>query len=267
MPFTPSHAVVALPFVRTRLVPAAIAVGAMTPDLPLFVRGMWPGYGLTHDFAWLPVTVAVAFVLLLIWRCVLRPATRELLPRPVAQRLPVEWDTGARAALRESIGGGLPGILWLVVSLALGVASHIAWDLFTHEGRVGEQLLPALAGAVGPFTGAKWLQTRLERSRCGRAGDLRPRVVVAAAARARAARDPGCRPLGVVGLAPCRADRRLARGHRGAGAVRRGLHPHAPDLRRPDEGRRGLGGALTLALALFVQSRQARAVTRETASR
>ena len=46
MPFTPSHAVVALPFVRTPLVPAAIAVGAMAPDLPLFVRCLaarvWP---------------------------------------------------------------------------------------------------------------------------------------------------------------------------------------------------------------------------------
>lgn len=158
MPFTPSHAVVALPFLRTRLVPAGIAIGAMTPDLPLFVRGMWPGYGLTHDLAWLPVTVVVAVVLLLVWRCVLRPATRELVPRPVAERLPTEWDAGARAAARESVGGGVVGILWLVLSLALGVASHIAWDLFTHEGRAGEQLFPALAGQWGPFTGAKWLQ-------------------------------------------------------------------------------------------------------------
>lgn len=158
MPFTPSHAVVALPFLRTRLVPAAIAIGAMSPDLPLFVRGMWPDYGLTHDVAWLPVTCVVAFVLLLVWRCVLRPASRELAPRAVAERLPAGWDAGARAALRESVGGGVVGILWLVVSLALGVASHIAWDLFTHEGRVGEQLFPALAGQWGPFTGAKWLQ-------------------------------------------------------------------------------------------------------------
>ncbi len=158
MPFTPSHAVVALPFVRTRLVPAAIAIGAMTPDLPLFVRGMWPDYGLTHDFAWLPVTVVVAFVLLLVWRCALRPATRELLPRPVAERLPAQWDTDARAGVRESVGGGALGILWLVLSLALGVASHIAWDLFTHEGRTGEELLPALAERWGPFSVTKWLQ-------------------------------------------------------------------------------------------------------------
>ena len=75
MPFTPSHAVVALPFLRTPLVPAAIAVGAMSPDLPLFLRGMPLHYGMTHSLVWLPLTIADALVLLLVWRCLLRPAT------------------------------------------------------------------------------------------------------------------------------------------------------------------------------------------------
>jgi hypothetical protein len=52
MPFTVSHAVVALPFVRTPLLPAAIAIGAMTPDLPLFVRGTPVSYQLTHTNSW-----------------------------------------------------------------------------------------------------------------------------------------------------------------------------------------------------------------------
>ena len=103
MPFTPSHAVVALPFVRTPLVPAAIAIGAMTPDLPLFVRGLPLHYGVTHSFAWLPATVVVALALLLVWRCVLRPAVRELSPRWLAVRLPAQWDVGAGAALRETL--------------------------------------------------------------------------------------------------------------------------------------------------------------------
>ena len=60
MPFTPSHAVVALPFLRTPLVSAAIAVGAMAPDLPLFLRGMPLHYGLTHSLAWLPGTRSAA---------------------------------------------------------------------------------------------------------------------------------------------------------------------------------------------------------------
>ena len=165
MPFTPSHAVVALPFLRTPLIPAAIAVGAMAPDLPLFVRAVVPSYARTHDFAWLPLTVLVALALLVLWRCVFRPAARELAPNWLADRLPVEWNTGAAPALRETFAisgaparASLRGILLLVVSLAFGVATHILWDLFTHEGRAGTELLPILNEFWGPLTGFKWLQ-------------------------------------------------------------------------------------------------------------
>lgn len=51
MPFTPAHAVVALPFARTPLVPAAIAIGAMAPDVPLFFR-VGPGYWVTQADGW-----------------------------------------------------------------------------------------------------------------------------------------------------------------------------------------------------------------------
>ena len=60
MPFTPSHAVVALPFLRTPLLPAAIAIGAMAPDFPLFVRGLPLHYGLTHSLWWLPLTASAS---------------------------------------------------------------------------------------------------------------------------------------------------------------------------------------------------------------
>lgn len=171
MPFTPSHAVVALPFVRTPLVPAAIAVGAMTPDLPLFVRFLPLHYGRTHDVAWLGATIVLALLLLLVWRTLLRPATRELSPRVLAERLPAEWDAGAPAALRETFSvlpasnpAGSPwrvawrGLALLVLSLAIGVSSHIVWDLFTHEGRWGVVVIPALAQEWGPLPGFRWLQ-------------------------------------------------------------------------------------------------------------
>lgn len=158
MPFTPSHAVVALPFVRTPLAPAAIAVGAMTPDLPLFLRGTPLTYPLTHDLRWIPLTMVVALVLLLVWRCVLRPAVRELSPRWAAARIPVSWDGGAAAGWRETIPCSIGALLLLFVSLALGVASHIAWDAFTHEGRVGVALIPSLDEQWGPMLGLKWVQ-------------------------------------------------------------------------------------------------------------
>ncbi|MDY0909293.1 DUF4184 family protein [Microbacterium sp. CFBP9034] len=172
MPFTPSHAVVALPFIRTPLVPAAIAVGAMTPDLPLFVRGLPLHYGRTHDFAWIAATLVLALVLLLVWRSVLRPAVRELSPAWLAVRLPEEWDRSALPAARETLAvravsedGSSPrwrvswsGVLLLLASLLLGIASHILWDPFTHEGRWGVSVLPALDEQWGPLLGYKWLQ-------------------------------------------------------------------------------------------------------------
>src|SRR6188474_3890687 len=103
MPFTASHAVVALPFIRTPLIPAAIAVGSMAPDLPLFVRGLPLHYGRTHDLAWLSATLVLALALLLVWRCVLRPASRELSPTWLASRLPRGWDRGAAGALRDTL--------------------------------------------------------------------------------------------------------------------------------------------------------------------
>jgi hypothetical protein len=157
MPFTPSHAVIALPFLRTPLVPAAIAIGAMAPDLPLFVRGVIPPYAITHDLWWLPLTMAMALALLLVWRCVLRPAGRELAPRWLAWRLPADWDAGWRSALHETFRSWR-GILLLSASLAIGVVSHVVWDLFTHEGRWGVAVIPALAESWGPFTGFTWLQ-------------------------------------------------------------------------------------------------------------
>ncbi|PZU38886.1 MAG: DUF4184 domain-containing protein [Microbacterium sp.] len=158
MPFTPSHAVVALPFLRTPLVPAAIAVGAMTPDLALFTRGIPLRYSATHDPRWLPVTVLLALGLLVLWRTVLRPACRELAPRWLAARLPGRWDAGARESLRETFAGGAVALGLLALSLTLGVLSHIAWDLFTHEGRLGVELFPVLADEVigQPMYG--WLQ-------------------------------------------------------------------------------------------------------------
>ncbi len=166
MPFTPSHAVVALPFVRTPLVPAAIAIGAMTPDLPLFLRGpllpagIAPSYGFTHAPGNIVATALVALALLLLWRVLLRPAAVELAPAWIANRLPGEWGRTGFPVVRETLlpGGRWTGALLLAVSLVLGVLSHILWDLFTHEGRAGTEILPVLARSWGPLPGYTWLQ-------------------------------------------------------------------------------------------------------------
>lgn len=161
MPFTPSHALVALPFIRTPLVPAAIAIGAMTPDLPLFLRGIGLDYSFTHTFGNVVWTALVAFVLFLVWRVVLRPAVGELSPLWLARRLPADWSQSGVDAAGAAVGIGSKRPWYpvlLVGSLILGVLSHIVWDLFTHEGRWGVEVFPALDQMWGPLNGFKWLQ-------------------------------------------------------------------------------------------------------------
>lgn len=162
MPFTPSHALVALPFIRTPLMPGAIAIGAMTPDLPLFVRGVGLDYSFTHGFGNVLWTALVALVLFLVWRAVLRPAVAELTPGGLARRVPAEWSESGPSAVASAVGGGsahpVRSSVLLAVSLILGVLTHIVWDLFTHEGRWGVAALPALEEMWGPLLGYKWLQ-------------------------------------------------------------------------------------------------------------
>lgn len=135
----------------------------MAPDLPLFVNvGVQVlDYGLLHDVRALAVSTALALALFLVWRIVLRPATRALLPRVIAQRLPSSWDGSAAATLRETFVGSRGALVTtalLVASLALGVLTHIVWDAFTHEGRTGVNLLPILDEMWGPLLGYKWIQ-------------------------------------------------------------------------------------------------------------
>ncbi|HCS60599.1 MAG TPA: DUF4184 domain-containing protein [Microbacterium sp.] len=160
MPFTPSHALVALPFIRTPLIPAAIAIGAMTPDLPLFLRGIGVNYSFTHTFGNVVWTTLIAFVLFLVWRVVLRPALPDLLPLWLSRRLPQDWSERGVVGAGRAVGVGQARAypLLLGASLLLGVLSHIVWDLFTHAGRWGTQLLPVLNAMWGPLSGYKWLQ-------------------------------------------------------------------------------------------------------------
>ena len=150
MPFTVSHAVVALPAVRGPLPAAAVAAGAMAPDVPLFLP-VGLDYAATHAFPSLLVTaLPAAGVLLGVWLLLLRPAADALLPARIASRLPRAWARPSRPTAR--------GALLALAALLVGVLTHVAWDAFTHAGRLGSELLPALAEPWGPLPGFRWVQ-------------------------------------------------------------------------------------------------------------
>ena len=157
MPFTLSHAVVALPFRRSVLIPSAIAIGAMVPDLPLFfpIFPLREAYWVTHSW-WgiFTLDLALAAMVFLAWRVLLRPVVSALSPRWIRARIPEVWD---RAQLFVSQRRVIGGVLF-VCSLLLGSVTHVVWDLFTHPARAGTEWLPFLAHMWGPLPGYDWAQ-------------------------------------------------------------------------------------------------------------
>lgn len=144
MPFTVSHIAAALPLLpANRLLPfVAIAVGCMTPDLPLFcpwLESLGMGYATTH--AW-PSTIVTSwcfgwFMLLLGWWML--PALAELCPQIIRQRLTVQ-PMRIMFSLRWLIGGS--------IGLILGGLSHSVWDAFTHASGWGLNVIPALQAPI-----------------------------------------------------------------------------------------------------------------------
>lgn len=148
VPYTPVHALVALPFVRRgalRSVPEdvrrwalpALVAGSMVPDAPIFLDVLWPGADelghVTHGLvAALTLDVVLALGVAALWVRVLRPAVLGALPRRSPQVLgapdPRAQEVGAVGRLR----GPVAGVLAVVVFAALGVLTHLAWDDVTH---------------------------------------------------------------------------------------------------------------------------------------
>ncbi|WP_030262084.1 DUF4184 family protein [Streptomyces sp. NRRL B-24484] len=146
MPFTLSHPAAVLPLIvrgrgRGPLVAAALVAGSTAPDVPYFADSVVPGtFGLgtvTHAWWGVPtVDVLVAAALVGLWELLLREPLPALLPARWAARLPA-------GAPRRS-GGALRRTWWFAVSAALGAATHVGWDGFTHPGRFGVRLFPVL---------------------------------------------------------------------------------------------------------------------------
>jgi len=132
VPFTVSHAAAVLPFLRTPLPAAALVIGSMTPDLPFFVPVHVPR-SWTHSVTGaVTVDVLIGLLAIVLWWGVLRAPAIDMMPRPIRERIaPPTWRPTPA------------GIGWLVLALLIGIATHLAWDSFTH-GHYVSDLLPVL---------------------------------------------------------------------------------------------------------------------------
>ncbi|MEO8725319.1 MAG: DUF4184 family protein [Acidobacteriaceae bacterium] len=146
MPFTFAHAAAGLPLRRLPLVWSAFFIGSFAPDFEYF---LWlsPQNGYGHHFPGIVyLTFPVAVLTLWAFHAFVREPMTRLLPVRVQQRL--------MASVREFrwFGGGWFGMkhfLAIIASIALGIATHVFWDSFTHSDTWATSLWPEL---LTPYT-------------------------------------------------------------------------------------------------------------------
>ena len=149
MPFTPSHVVAILPFSRTPLAPAALAIGAMSPDIPYFLP-IYADRDLTHSLAGAAtVDLLVGLVALVLWVAVLRAPVLDYSPAWLRERM--------ADSARWRVRGIAVSTLLVVAAIELGILTHLLLDLFTHEGGWLETIAPFTSTRVGPFTVANFI--------------------------------------------------------------------------------------------------------------
>ncbi|WP_282944147.1 DUF4184 family protein [Cellulomonas endometrii] len=156
MPFTLAHPAAVLPLARGPLVPSALVAGSLSPDVPYFLpvprsAGSWyePFVNATATHSWpgaVTAAVPLAAALLGLW-WVVRAPLRSLVATGQDQRRVPRSRQPARA------------IPWVLVSLTLGVLTHVAWDAFTHgDGAVVQKMAWLREPLVGDVTAARVLQ-------------------------------------------------------------------------------------------------------------
>ncbi|MFI6323485.1 DUF4184 family protein [Nonomuraea sp. NPDC050556] len=124
MPFTPAHVAAVLPLVssptiRRWLDPWALALGAMVPDLPIFLPFL-PERTDWHSLQGvLTLDLLSVLVLLGLFHGVFREPLIALLPPSL----------GGRAAVLKPSFRVLP----IVAGAVVGSATHVFWDSFTHS--------------------------------------------------------------------------------------------------------------------------------------
>jgi hypothetical protein len=144
MPLSPGHPAVVLPLQRLGLPLSGLVVGALAPDLPVYLP-VGVGYAMTHSGAGLPIDVVLGLVVLGLWFSTARDAVVDLVPA-LRSRVPAQ----ARLTARQ----------WLLAPLAVavGAATHVLWDSATHDWGFVVEELALLREDVGPLPLYAWCQ-------------------------------------------------------------------------------------------------------------
>ncbi len=144
MPFTVSHVAGVLPFNSAKfpLPFAALAIGAMAPDLLYFVPPLIQYGTKTHEAPYLfTANLVLGLVVWVVWRFI-APLLHDVAPNVVRERWrPDTWTSHP--------WWSVPVAIWI------GIATHIALDHFTHSWGWGTRHLAAIAATYATPVGSK----------------------------------------------------------------------------------------------------------------
>ncbi|GAA2639806.1 DUF4184 family protein [Actinomadura fulvescens] len=148
MPFTMSHSAAVIPLARGPLVPSALVVGSMVPDVPYFL-GMAALRGATHvPVGLVTIDLALGIIVFVAFHVMWKRPLLALTPGWAHARL-----AGPAHGFRRSM------IKWVPLSIVVGAATHLLWDAFTHEHHSFAGALPwLLTTSWGGLALNRWLQ-------------------------------------------------------------------------------------------------------------
>lgn len=143
MPFTLSHPAAVLPLARGPLVPSALVIGSMAPDIPYFFFALELRRTTHGPPGVVTVDVLIGMAAFAVWHLVWKRPLAALAPAGLRRRLPVD------APVRWG---------WAVPSVAVGAATHVFWDAFTHASSSFADELPWLTRSFSGMQLYLWLQ-------------------------------------------------------------------------------------------------------------
>ena len=141
MPFTPAHAAAIVPIaalVGKRIPLSALVIGTQVPDLPMYLpRFLYFHENHMHSPEGILAGCLPFGLLFCVWfQGFAKEPLVALLPRYIRNRIQPFAKSNLRATTEYFVV--------TLMGIAIGAATHVFWDSFTHEGRWGYRQIPRM---------------------------------------------------------------------------------------------------------------------------
>lgn len=140
MPFTFSHPAAVIPLAKKGLILSAVIIGSMAPDFEYFLRLSTKSH-FGHTFPGI-FLLSLPAGLLIFW------LFQSFIKKPAIALLPSGFQSRLALNSGRILFSGTGSFIMIVISILIGIVTHITWDSFTHADGYIVQLFPILRKSV-----------------------------------------------------------------------------------------------------------------------